>query len=64
MPENEIESAGFAARMNASRVLPIHDGYVKDFFLRMRYDNWETHFGAQGVKFERLADVGDSVEWR
>ena len=59
---SEMDAAGFAARMNAKRVLPIHDGYVKDFFLRMRYDNWETHFGAQGVKFERLERVGDAVE--
>ena len=58
----EIESAGFAARMKAKRVLPIHDGYVKDFFLRMRYENWENHFGGQGVKFEALARVGDSVD--
>ena len=58
----EIDAAGFAARMNARRVLPIHDGYVKNFFLSMRYDNWETHFRAQGVKFERMERVGDSVE--
>jgi hypothetical protein len=27
----------------------------------MRYDNWETHFRAQGVKFDRLERVGDEV---
>ena len=58
----EIDAAGFAARMNAKRVLPIHDGYVKDFFLRMRYDNWETHFSGQGVKFERLDCAGVAVD--
>lgn len=58
----EIDSVGFAARMNAKRVLPIHDGYVKAFFLRMRYDNYEQHFAAQGVKFERMERVGDTVE--
>lgn len=59
---SEIDSVGFAGRMNAKRVLPIHDGYVKDFFLRMRYDNYENHFGAQNVKFERLAQAGDGVD--
>jgi L-ascorbate metabolism protein UlaG (beta-lactamase superfamily) len=59
----ELETVGFAARMAAIRVLPIHDGYVKDYFLRMRYDNYENHFGNQGVKFERLEKVGDSVEF-
>ena len=53
----EMDSVGFAARMNAKRVLPIHDGYVKDFFLRMRYENYENHFGGQGVRFERLEEV-------
>ena len=59
---SEMDTAGFAGRMNAKRVLPIHDGYVKDFFLRMRYDNWESHFIGHGVKFERLERAGDSVE--
>jgi L-ascorbate metabolism protein UlaG (beta-lactamase superfamily) len=58
----ELDSVGFAARMGARRVLPIHDGYAKDFFLRMRYDNYEKHFGAQSVKFERLERAGDGVE--
>ena len=58
----EVDTVGFAARMNAKVVLPIHDGYVKDFFLRMRYENYGNHFDAQGVKFERLARAGDAVE--
>jgi L-ascorbate metabolism protein UlaG (beta-lactamase superfamily) len=58
----EMDSVGFAARMNAKHLLPIHDGYVKDFFLRMRYDNYENHFGGQGVKFERLDRVGAGVD--
>jgi L-ascorbate metabolism protein UlaG (beta-lactamase superfamily) len=57
----ELETVGFAARMGAKRVLPIHDGYVKDFFLRMRYENYENHFNAQDVKFERLERIGDEV---
>jgi hypothetical protein len=48
--------------MGAKRILPIHDGYVKDFFLRMRYDNWESVFGSAGMKFERMERAGDEVE--
>ena len=59
---NELETLGFASRMNAKRVIPIHDGYVKDFFLRMRYENWENVFGAREVRFERLERPGDEVE--
>lgn len=57
----ELGTAGFAARMNPKRIIPIHDGYVKDYFLRMRYDNWESVFSTQGVKFERLERAGDDV---
>ena len=59
---NELETLGFASRMNVKRVIPIHDGYVKDFFLRMRYDNWEKVFGARDVRFERMERAGDEVE--
>jgi L-ascorbate metabolism protein UlaG (beta-lactamase superfamily) len=59
---NELETLGFASRMNAKLVIPIHDGYVKDFFLRMRYDNWENVFSAQSVKFERPERAGDEIE--
>jgi L-ascorbate metabolism protein UlaG (beta-lactamase superfamily) len=59
---NELETLGFASRMNAKRVIPIHDGYVKDFFLRMRYDNWENVFGAREVKFERMERAGDEIK--
>jgi len=58
----EMDTVGFAARMNAKRILPIHDGYVKDFFLRTRYDNYENHFRTQGAKFERMERCGDVVE--
>jgi L-ascorbate metabolism protein UlaG (beta-lactamase superfamily) len=57
----ELGTVGFATRMGAKRILPIHDGYVKDFFLRMRYDNWEDVFGNAGVKFERMERAGDEV---
>lgn len=59
---NELQTIGFAARMGATSILPIHDGYAKDFFLRMRYDNYEQHFSAQGVKFERPESSGASVD--
>ena len=59
---NELETLGFASRMNAKRVIPIHDGYVKDFFLRMRYDNWENVFAAREVKFERMERAGDEIK--
>lgn len=58
----ELEAVGFAARMGARRIIPIHDGYARNFFLRMRYANFERHFGAQGVKFERMENAGAEVD--
>jgi L-ascorbate metabolism protein UlaG (beta-lactamase superfamily) len=59
---NEADTLGFASRMNAKRIIPIHDGYVKDFFLRMRYENWDNVFSARDVKFEKMERAGDEVD--
>ena len=59
---NELETLGFASRMSAKRIIPIHDGYVKDFFLRMRYDNWENVLGARDMKFEQMSRAGDEID--
>jgi hypothetical protein len=34
----ELDAAAFAERLAPRRVLPVHDGYVKDFFRLRRYE--------------------------
>jgi len=58
----ELEVAAFAARIRPRQVIPIHDGYAKDFFRRMRYENFENYFSKQGIEFIPLDAPGASVE--
>jgi len=58
----ELEVAAFAGRIRPRQVIPIHDGYAKDFFRRARYENFENYFSRQGIDFLRLDTPGASVE--
>jgi len=58
----ELEVAAFAGRIRPRQVIPIHDGYAKDFFRRMRYENFENYFSKQGIEFIPLDAPGASVE--
>jgi L-ascorbate metabolism protein UlaG (beta-lactamase superfamily) len=52
----ELDAAAFAGRLAPSRVLPVHDGYVKDFFRSRRYDTYRRELEKRSVRFE--GDVG------
>jgi L-ascorbate metabolism protein UlaG (beta-lactamase superfamily) len=58
----ELETASIAVKMGPKKVIPIHDGYAKDFFLKMRYDNFRKYFERYDIEFIPLSGVGDSVE--
>lgn len=58
----ELEVAEFARRISPRLVVPIHDGYAKDFFLKQRYENFQKYFSQLGIKFHPLGEPGDSVE--
>ncbi len=58
----ELEVAEFARRIRPQHVIPIHDGYAKDFFLRQRYENFQKHFSQQGVHFQWMNKPGDFFE--
>jgi L-ascorbate metabolism protein UlaG (beta-lactamase superfamily) len=58
----EVEAAAFARRMEPKQVLPVHDGYVKDFFRKGRYDAYEGVLQKDGIRFHRLGEVWASVE--
>jgi L-ascorbate metabolism protein UlaG (beta-lactamase superfamily) len=57
----EVGAFAFAKRMRPRQLIPVHDGYSKPFFLKLRYDNYAKQFDQIGVRFHRLADPGDSV---
>lgn len=58
----ELQVQDFAKRMRPKQAVPLHDGYAKDWFIKQRYDNYESEFGKLGVKLHRLEKPGDSAE--
>ena len=57
----EVGAAAFARRMRPRQVIPVHDGYAKEFFVRLRHDNYDKVFTAMNIQFHKLAEPGASV---
>ena len=47
--------------MRPRQVIPVHDGYAKDFFVNQRYDNYARVFAAMNIQFHKLAEPGAGV---
>jgi L-ascorbate metabolism protein UlaG (beta-lactamase superfamily) len=58
----ELSVGEFARRIAPRRVIPIHDGYAKEFFLKQRYENFQKYFSKHGIEFLRMEKPGDAVE--
>jgi L-ascorbate metabolism protein UlaG (beta-lactamase superfamily) len=58
---NEVMISTFADRLQPKQILPVHDGYAKEFFIQKRYAAYIKHFDKQGIKFHEVYKVGDSV---
>lgn len=58
----ELEVAEFARRIQPRQIIPIHDGYAKDFFLHQRYENFQKHFSQQGIEFQWMDKPGDFID--
>ena len=59
----ELETADFASRMQPQQVIPIHDGYAKDFFLKQRYENFKKYFAELGIDFYGLSKPGEGIDF-
>jgi len=57
----EIRIAAFADKIKPKQILPVHDGYAKDFFIKQRYANYNNHFKKQGITFHELYQPADSI---
>jgi L-ascorbate metabolism protein UlaG (beta-lactamase superfamily) len=57
---NELRITEFADKLQPKQILPVHDGYAKDFFIEQRYAAYEKHFEKRGIKFNPVYKVGDS----
>ncbi len=58
----EIAVAEFAQMIAPQMVIPIHDGYLKDFFVKQRYQNYTQNFTPLGIAFQSMGHPGDSVD--
>jgi L-ascorbate metabolism protein UlaG (beta-lactamase superfamily) len=58
----EVEAVAFARRMEPKQVLPVHDGYAKDFFVKSRQEAYEGTLKNFEIRFHRLTEVGAGVE--
>ena len=56
----ELEAARFAERVAPRRVVPVHDGYVQQFFRTRRYQSFKQYFEKRKIGFE-LADGPDAA---
>ena len=57
----EVGVAAFARRMRPRQVIPVHDGYAKEFFVNQRYANYDRVFTAMNIQFHKLAEPGAGV---
>ena len=48
----EPEAVAFAGRLAPRRVVPVHDGHLREFFRARRYDAFRQHFQQSGIGFE------------
>ena len=58
----ELTTYDFAVEMSPQIIVPIHDGYARDFFLESRYQNFTKYFSRKNIKFEWMSKAGDYVE--
>ncbi len=58
---NEPRISGFADQLQPKQILPVHDGYAKEFFIKQRYAAYVKHFDKLNIKFHEVYKVGDSI---
>lgn len=59
---SDLDAAAFAERVKPARVLPVHDGYVKDFFRTMRYERYRDYLQKKDIGFEIVTGPAMAVE--
>ncbi|TDC39798.1 MBL fold metallo-hydrolase [Micromonospora sp. 15K316] len=53
--------AGFIAQLRPVAVVPLHDGYAKDFFIAQRYDTYRPYVEQLGITWHNLTGPGDTA---
>ncbi|PIB92837.1 MBL fold metallo-hydrolase [Caulobacter sp. FWC2] len=58
----ELDVFAFAKAMRPRTLIPLHDGYARDYFVEQRYDTYEPFLKGVGIRLLRMSDPGASVE--
>ncbi|TFF35428.1 MBL fold metallo-hydrolase [Mucilaginibacter psychrotolerans] len=58
---NELRIAGFGDKLKPKKILPVHDGFAKPFFVKSRFQNYARHFAKTGIEFIEIYEPGDSI---
>ena len=57
----EVQAFEFARNLGPKQVLPIHDGFVKPFYLKSRHENYARHFRQLHIDYRPLVEPGESL---
>lgn len=60
--ETELQTFEFAKQLSPQYVVPIHDGYAKDFFIKSRYQTFQKFLEKEDIKFQWMSAAGDYFE--
>ena len=58
----QVDVGEFAKALRPKIVLPIHDAFVKDFFLSQQYESYNRYFSELGIEFRPLPPTGEFIE--
>lgn len=58
----ELDAAGFTDRIAPRRVVPVHDGYLREFFRVRRYQVFGQHFERKKIRFESGVGPDSAIE--
>lgn len=58
----EIAVYKFAKTMRSRHIIPVHDGYARDYFLSQRYDTYAPYLEEAGMILHRIETPGDGVD--
>ena len=57
-----VAALDFAVRYKPEHVIPVHDGFVIDFFTKRSYALWDTLLTEKGITFHALEKPGECIK--
>jgi L-ascorbate metabolism protein UlaG (beta-lactamase superfamily) len=57
-----VGSLDFAYKYRPEQIVPVHDGFIKDFFTQKMYEAWGNLSKEKGITFNSLQRPGQSIE--